>query len=121
MAASCFTAPRPSRDPIVQSPLGVHGTISVGTARFAGELLAITPASFVLLTNQRVVVIPFALAGPGDFSSIDIRTYGPPWERHAEQLRLASRFPYGIPAQAMTAILASRGQTVPDTIKAESR
>jgi hypothetical protein len=121
LSASCFTSPPLSRDPIVQSPLGVHGAISVGAQRFAGELLAITTADFVLLTDRRLVVIPFMLAGPGDFSAIDIRTYGAPWGRHVEQLRLASRFPHGIPDEAMKAILTSRGQTAPDTIKAASR
>jgi hypothetical protein len=116
-AGGCiYTGRSPRNDPVARSPLGVHGQIRVGRDRYAGELLAITSNDFVLLTD-RVVVIPFAIAGVGDFGSIDIGTYGAPWQIHAEQLRYASRYPYGIPAEALDAILRQHGQTAPDTAK----
>lgn len=116
--SSCIhTGPVPNRDPIVLSPLGVHGDIDVGANRYSGELLAITDREFLLLTSSRLFVIPFPIAGSGDFSSIDIRTYGAPWQTHAEQLRYASRYPQGIPAPALSAILRSKGQAAPDTVR----
>ena len=95
----------------------MRGAINVGANVYSGELLAITRTDFVLLTSSRLFVIPFPIAGSGDFSSIDIRTYGAPWQTHAEQLRHASRYPQGIPAPALSAILQSKGQTAPDTVR----
>ena len=117
-AAACvYTSPPATRDQIALSPLGVHGDITVGANRYSGELLAITRADFVLLTSRRLFVIPFRIAGPGDFGSVDIHTYGAPWETHALQLRYASRYPQGIPGVALSAILQSKGQTIPDTVR----
>lgn len=117
-AAACiYTSPPATHDAIALSPLGVHGNITAGTNRYSGELLAITRTDFVLLTSRRLFVIPFQIAGPGDFSSIDVRTYGAPWETHATQLRYASRYPQGIPGVALAAILQSKGQTSPDTVR----
>ena len=121
-AAACIhTSREPRDDPAVRSPLGVHGEIVAGDARYSGELLTITAADFTLLTERGVVVIPFAIAGDGRFKAIDVSTYHAPWEVHAQQLKYASRYPYGIPDVALAAILRQRGQTAPDTVKATSR
>jgi hypothetical protein len=114
---ACHTSPDPLRDPRVLSPRGVHGDIDTPARRYSGELLALTGADFILLTDERLVVIPFVAAYAGRFGSIDVSTYGAPWGRHAEQLRYASRYPYGIPAEALTAILRSKAQSAPDTAK----
>jgi hypothetical protein len=115
---ACHTSPDPLRDPRVLSPRGVHGEIETATRTYSGELLALTQSDFVLLTDQRLVVIPFVVAYAGKFGSIDVSTYGAPWGRHAEQLRYASRYPYGIPEPALSAILRSKAQAAPDTAKA---
>jgi hypothetical protein len=122
LAAACiYTSPKPSEDPTLRLPYGVRGEVDVGRDRYAGELLAITGVDFVMLTDRRLVVIPFAIAGTGDFGSIGVTTYGAPWQVHSEQLKYASRYPYGIPPVALDAILRQRGQTVPDTVKLAAR
>lgn len=118
LASACiYTSPPVAMDPVALSPLGVHGSVTAGTNAYSGELLAITTTDFVLNIGERVVVIPFAIAGPGDFSAIDVRTYGAPSAKHNDQLRYASRYPYGIPTPALTAILEAKHQAAPDTIK----
>jgi hypothetical protein len=121
LAAACYTSVDPRTDPTLRSPLGVHGEVDVGGSRYAGELLTITAADFTLLTDRRLVVIPFTVAGDGRFKSIGIGTYGPPWPANAEQLKYASRYPYGIPAVALEAILRQHGQTAPDTARLPAR
>ena len=119
--ACIHTTPAPRDDPTIRAPLGVHGEIDVGGDRYSGELLTITGTDFTLLTDRRLVVIPFAIARDGRFKAIGIGTYGAPWEVHAEQLKYASRYPYGIPDVALAAILRQRGQVAPDTIKLVAR
>lgn len=116
--AACYTSRDPLRDPRALSPRGVHGDIETSARNYSGELLALTDADFVLLTDERLVVIPFVVARDGKFGSIGVSTFGAPWERHAEQLRYSSRYPYGIPPAALSAILRSKGQEAPDTAKA---
>jgi hypothetical protein len=117
LASACLYTSRPPRsDPVARSPLGVHAEIGVGGDRYAGELLTVTGSDFVVL-GDRLVVIPFTVANAGRFSGVSVSTYGAPWPTHAEQLRFASRFPYGIPPEALTAILGARGQAAPDTAK----
>lgn len=115
---ACYTSRDPLRDPHALSPLGVHGEIQTSARDYSGELLALTDADFILLTSEGVVVIPFSVAGDGKFASIGVSTVGAPWDRHARQLRYASRYPYGIPPAALTAILRSKAQAAPDTAKA---
>ena len=119
--ACVHTSREPRDDPAVRSPLGVHSEIDAGNTRYSGELLAISGSDFTLLTERGVVVIPFAIAADGRFKTIDVSTYHAPWEVHAQQLKYASRYPYGIPDAALAAILRQRGQTAPDTIKATTR
>jgi hypothetical protein len=121
VTACIQTSPDPRIDPALRSPLGVHGQIDVGGDRYEGELLTITAADFALLTDRHLVVIPFAIAGDARFSAIGVSTFRAPWTTHAEQLKYASRYPYGIPPAALDAILRQRGQTAPDTIKISTR
>ena len=121
-ATACvYTSPSPVNDPATGSPLGARAEITAGRDQYTGELLAITAADFTLLTDRRVVVIPFDVAGIAHFRSVGIGTYGAPWPSNAEQLKYASRFPEGIPPSALDAILRTRGQTAPDTIRLSRR
>ena len=54
----------------------------------------------------------------GDFSAIGVHIAGPPSPTHLNQLRYASRFPYGILDAAMKAILSKMGRSAPDTARA---
>lgn len=120
-AACIYTSRSPSNDPIVLSPRGAPGVVRVGLDLYEGELLAATSNDYVMLLPKRLVVIPYAIAWSAEFKSVSVRATGDPNDEHLTQLRYASRFPYGIPAPAMTAILGTTGQSAPDTIRAATK
>jgi hypothetical protein len=118
LLSGCYrTSPPLARDPLAQSPLGVYGEVSTPGHTYAGELLAVSSIDLTMLAEARVVVIPFAQLAAGDFRKIDVMIKGVPSARHFDQLRYASRFPYGIPASALRAILAQYSRAAVDTVK----
>jgi hypothetical protein len=116
--AGCYhTSPPLDRDPVALSPRGVHGDVYTRASVYSGELLTVTANDLTMLTENRVVVIPFTQLSKGDFHSIDVMLAGAPSTRHFDQLRYASRFPYGIPTTALRAILSQFNRTATDTVK----
>jgi hypothetical protein len=113
-----FTGGSPSRAPLANSPKGVAGVVAAASDMYEGELLTVTRADLTLRTSERVVVIPYSLVDSGGFSAIDVHIVGAPSQRNLEQLRYASRYPYGVPDSAMRAILAKMGRSAPDTARA---
>ena len=89
----------------------------MGARVFEGELLAVTPADLTMLTSTGVIVIPFSQIARGVFPAIDVRISGTPSPTKFDQLRYASRFPYGIPEPAMKAILSHVIRSAPDTVR----
>jgi hypothetical protein len=118
VAASCYhTSPPVERDPLALSPRGVSGEVATNARTYTGELLTITANDLTMLSENRIVVIPFSLMGSGDFGSIDVMIKGAPSSRHFDQLRYASRYPYGIPAPALRDLLAYLQRPKTDTVK----
>jgi hypothetical protein len=116
--AGCYhTSPPVERDPLAMSPRGVTGEVVTSTHTYAGELLAITANDLTMLSENRIVVIPFAIMGKGDFGKIDVMLNGAPSTRHFDQLRYASRYPYGIPAPALRDLLAYLQRPKTDTVR----
>jgi hypothetical protein len=117
-AAACYhTSPPVERDPLALSPRGVNGVVATSAQTFSGELLTITANDLTMLSENRIVVIPFSLMGTGDFRDIDVMLKGAPSSRHFDQLRYASRYPYGIPVPAMQDLLAYLQRPKTDTVK----
>ena len=118
LASGClYTGGSPSASPLANSPEGVAGVVTVGTHLYEGELLTVTAADLTMLTPMGVIVIPFSQIESGVFAAIDVRIAGIPSPTKWSQLRYASRFPYGIKAPVMSAILAKIGQSAPDTTR----
>ena len=89
--------------------------------KLTGELLAIDEFAYVLLVRGRVGVAPFAAVEHAFFAQVGSAASSPgvgPSPRMRERVRLLSRFPYGIPRAAMTALLAESGQVAPDDLAA---
>ncbi len=84
---------------------------------YEGELLTVTAADLTMLTSTGVIVIPFSQIESGVFAAIDVRIAGIPSPTKLDQLRYASRFPYGIKAPVMNAILSKIGRSAPDTLR----
>jgi hypothetical protein len=120
------TSAHPSAFEPAHVPYGVQGTLRVGATTYHDvELLAVQDSGYVVLTNSRIGVAPFR-----DVSLARFRRFGyaVPTDRNGiptadarEQLRFLSRFPYGIPAPAMAALLQHAGQQAPDTLGAPGR
>jgi hypothetical protein len=116
--AGCYrTSPPLGRDPLAQSPRGVYGEATTRAHTYAGELLAVSASDLTMLAEGQVVVVPFTQLAVGDFRNIGVMIKGQPSTRHFDQLRYASRFPYGIPTPALRAILAQYSRSAPDTVK----
>ena len=112
-----YTGGSPLKSPLANSPEGVAGVVTVATHVYEGELLTVTRADLTMRTSEAVVVIPYSQIESGGFSAIDVNIVGAPSPRNLDQLRYASRFPYGIPDAAMKAILAKMGRSAPDTAR----
>jgi hypothetical protein len=112
-----YTGGSPSKAPLANSPEGVAGVVTVGSRTYDGELLTVTKADLTMRTSEAVVVIPYSQIESGGFSAIDVNIVGAPSARNLDQLRYASRFPYGIPDAAMRAILSKMGRPAPDTAR----
>ena len=113
-----YTGGSPSKSALASSPEGVAGVVRVATHVYEGELLTVTKADLTMRTSDAVVVIPYSQIERGGFSAIDVGIAGAPSPTHLDQLRYASRFPYGIPDAAMKAILSKIGRSAPDTARA---
>jgi hypothetical protein len=115
--AACvhYTSGDPKRDPRATSPYGIVGTVMLPSgASVSGELLTVTDTSYVLLADRRIVVVPFASEVTATFNTLPRAVFGRPTRPEMDRLKLESRFPYGIPPVAMTALLAKYSQQGPD-------
>ena len=120
LASACiYTGGSPTESPFANLPDGVAGVVTVPAHVYEGELLTVTLADLTMLTQTSVIVIPFSQIERGVFSAIDVRIRGAPSPAQFDQLRYASRFPYGIPEPAMKAILSRRGRATPDTVRTQ--
>jgi hypothetical protein len=118
VATGCiYTGGSPSKSPLANSPEGVAGVVTVAGNVYEGELLTVTRADLTMRTSEAVVVIPYSQIESGGFAAIDVDIAGVPSPRHLDQLRYASRFPYGIPDPALKAILSKMGRPAPDTVR----
>lgn len=115
LAAACATSVHPREFEYAV------GTVTVGEQRFAvQELLAVQDSGYVVLVGGRVAFGPFRLVNSAWFrhpgSIVPVNSEGRPAPGRLEQLRFASRFPYGIPAPAMAALLRQSQQQAVDTL-----
>jgi hypothetical protein len=118
--SGCFTSPPPNEFPPALSPRGAIGAVYLADGRnYWGELLSFTDSAFVVLVGGRVAVAPFrhverlAFSGfsCGEFPSGNCLS-----PKSIEDARTVSRFPYGIPAPALRALLERGKQTAPDSL-----
>jgi len=117
LSGCIYTGGSPAKSPLANSPEGVAGVVTVATRVYEGELLTVTRADLTMRTSEAVVVIPYSQIDSGGFSAIDVHIVGAPSSRNLDQLRYASRFPYGIPDAALKAILSRMGRSAPDTAR----
>lgn len=120
LMAACYTSPDPRRSLSSISATGVSGRVHVvGGPDLEGELLAVSDTAYVMLVSSRVTVARYSALSQAQFAFVGQVTQAAgevPTTKRRGNLRNYSRFPYGIPAPAMAALLAKSGQTAPDEV-----
>ena len=118
--SACFTSVQPRHFAPAHEATGVMGKVAVtGGRELSGELLAVNDTGYVMLIDSRVTVAPYGKLSAARFAQLGqvTRAAGEaPRSKDRSRLALYARFPYGIPAPAMAALLAKSGQTTQDTV-----
>jgi hypothetical protein len=113
-ATACIVhaGPQPREFIPATSGAGIDATLAVGQSTVTGELLELRDTAAVILTLDRVLIVPFRLIAHGTFAHTDVRiTNGiPAGPGDMVDVRMLSRYPYGIPTDALRRLLASRRQ-----------
>lgn len=99
-----------------RSPGGAVATVFQRQgARQVVELLEVSDSSLLVLAEDRIATV--RLDELERIRVHDYRTYTRPFSApERRELRMVSRFPYGVPAVAMDSLLARAGQAVPDSL-----
>lgn len=113
-ACVIHAGPGPDSYPPAHSAAGLSASLVLATSRVEGELLEVRDSALVILTHDRVVVVPFSTIDSGTFahSRIAVGRGQKPLLDDFESIRLLSRYPQGIPPEALRRILADKGQDV---------
>ena len=89
---------------------GVSGAVGLPARQVQGELLELRDTAIVMLAENRVVLIPNRVIVLVSFPSIRDANGWPLRAAARDQLRLVSRFPYGMPPEAAQRLLQAKGQ-----------
>lgn len=110
LAAACVTGPSVERYGPAHRAAGLRLELRLREGRISGELLEVRDSGLVLLTEKEVVFTSFARIRDlrADAERIFYRG-GKPLPEIRERLRLLSRFPQGVPPDAMARLLEARG------------
>lgn len=108
----CSLGPRVKSDTVAQGPRGVVVRVNTTFRALTGELLAIDDSAVTVLVESQVWRAPYAsvrrITARGQ-GTIQVEGRALP-EARRERLRLRSRFPQGIDAELLTALLAAYRQ-----------
>ena len=101
--------------PQIKHNQGTIGTVSTATAGFSGELLTVSDSTLVIagekitsIRTSAVTIVRFADVSRNP-RTLDAKLLN--------DLKLRSRYPYGIPAPALAQLLEARGQRAPDMVE----
>ena len=99
-----------------QAPEGVFTEIVTATGGFiSGELLEIQDTALLLLSDQQLFLLPYAVVRRAHFaqmkSDTTISDEEAPSAAVRERLRLVSRFPQGVTPELLGELLAAYGQS----------
>ena len=99
-------------------PRGIAADLRVRwgpTGRLQGELLEVQDTALVLLSANRVLLVPIRVIGVGRFARRGtLIEEGRTSRSNLERLRIVSRFPAGLSPEIRASLLAAYGQTAPD-------
>lgn len=119
-ASACLSTSRSPQDDVQYWTRGGDVALVLADGRErSGELLAVDDSSFVILDQRRVVVASRAAVYRVEFglTRIDLPGNGLS-AKDRETLKRRSRFPYGMSATALNALLVDSGQLEPEVLSA---
>ena len=113
-ACVIHAGPGPEDYPPAHSAAGLTASLVVEASRLAGELLEARDTALVILTHDRVMLVRFSVIDTGVFadSRVTIGHHQKPLPQDFDSIRLLSRYPQGIPPDALRRILADKRQDV---------
>ena len=110
--AGCFTGPSAGRFTPAVSAHGIETRLILGRRQeIRGELVELRDSAYVLINSDGLLLVPFSIVSGATFDALGGYDGGAPGAEWRRQLRLVSRFPYGMPDQAVAALLRSTGQS----------
>jgi hypothetical protein len=119
-ATACAVGPRAASEPLAQNPRGAHVTLRTDRAVLDGELLEVQDTALLVLgPAERLTIVPYRVIRSGEAELVGAITRGgrtPPPARRA-RLSLVSRFPQGLDADLLTALLRAYRQTEPEVLR----
>ena len=120
LSTACLTSPSARKYSAKDTASGSTIQIEmVGGGRRVGQLLAVTDSSVTILTSGRVAVGAFRDTRSFLLADMIWLSFSSSDPKVLEKCRQLSRFPFGITAAAMKALLDSVGQTTPDVLKSD--
>ena len=101
--------------PQIKYNVGATGAVTTATGYFTGELLTVSDSTLVI-AGEKVTSIRTSAVTSVTFQDVsrNPQTLEP---KVLKDLKLRSRYPYGIPAPALTQLLQSRGQQTLDVVE----
>lgn len=93
-----------------RSPAGAELRFRTRAGNQVGELLEVRDSGVVVAPPGDIMFVPFAAIRDAVVAQTSIRFSGTPPQNVHERMRLVSRYPAGIPAQALERLLTLRGQ-----------
>lgn len=111
LLAGCRLGPQAKDFRPANEPGGVTATVRMPSQTLTGELLEVRDSAIVVLGAQ-VVLVPDRAIERATFADTRLEIYRgyPLTAANRAQLRMLGRYPYGIPAEALSKLLASRNQ-----------
>lgn len=114
----CVVGPTTREFDPATGPKGIAADLQVEwgrTGRLQGELLEVQDTALVLLSANRVTLVPIRVIRIGRFSRRGtLIGDGYASEQSLSRLRSVSRFPGGLTPEVRARLLAAYGQTAPD-------
>jgi hypothetical protein len=111
----CFTlGPSAANHPRVGTPFGIQLEVSHAGGQLTGELLEVREDGILLLQGQSFVYAPYERIRQARDPAGTRRSFisgGPPSAQNRERLRLQSRYPQGLSAEHLEALLARYGES----------
>lgn len=115
---ACHIGTRVSSFAPAIDPAGVPVAIASRTASFQAELLAVSDTGLLVLRNRTVVFARYSAIREATFQQLSDAIAGgvAPDAATRDRLRLISRFPAGVSADRLRALLRAYGQPAVDVL-----